>query len=361
MRNQKAWMAALLSTTLLFSGAALSAPKAYADDDDSLPVFTKAKPALDTKRFVSEWMSDIFTKAVAFAGTDKDYADIRDALAAGSTLAEATGLGSELSQKLLVLADSGLSQVSQNYSVSAEQLDTLRTELYNEIQAAVSTPGYVAEVEKGKFDFSSLLGQRLAEAKSIAVGMSDEEPIDIEDALSGGQSLLGAAQVDKASLVSALAAPVLDEIEAAVNAKRISAEEGSKLTDKTLSSIESAIAAPGGVQAAAASSSVTASVYAPAKFNASAFIRQHLRSIASDAYLVAEKDDLEFDELKRSYLDGVPLTQLTDLPAYTLATRILKLWEPELADLPEATRSDVLEQALRSISEAVSTGVSANK
>ncbi|WP_248927649.1 hypothetical protein [Paenibacillus hamazuiensis] len=343
MRKKKPWVAAIVSAALLFNGGLALTPKAYADDDG--PVFTKVKAPLDTKLFISDWMKGIATKTYALT-VDKEYIDFQDALSAGQSLADASGIGtSELNEKLRMLAQNDINQALQSYTLTGEQLEKLRSELYADIQTAVSTPGYAKTSMKGSFDFNTLLQNRLAEVKSVAVGLSQEETADIETRLEAGESLAGAARVNESDLVNVLVTPLLQSIGDAVATGLISKEEGDKLSDRAASSIKSAVTSPDKTQATTSSDSAS-----------SAWLKNHLQSLVSDAYTVATKDDLIYPEMKEAYEAGASLAQLTGLSDSELVSRIVKLWENDLADLPENTRSDALQQAAKAVAEAVRSG-----
>ncbi|MCU6792673.1 hypothetical protein OB236_11135 [Paenibacillus sp. WQ 127069] len=338
MRNKKSWMAAILSTALLFGGSFTLTTKAYADDDSEI---VTVKPPVNIQHIVSDWRSQLLSKSYAITNTDRDYLEFHDALADGQTLAVASGLSSkEFSNKMTTMAEYTLDQVSQAFTISNEQMNTLRMELYKEIESAATVPGYTGAAGEKSFDFNAVLQQRLEQIKTVALGLSNEEFIDIKNRLDEGQPIAVAARINEADLINSLANPVLQKIEEAVNRKWISSEEGSKLANQAMTTIGSTVK--------------KTDLHQASKFNTARFLKEHLQSVVTAAYLVSSNDDLDFQNMQQAYKAGATLTQLTGLSVGELASRIVKLWEPELAELPENARNDVLQQALNLVTQSVS-------
>jgi hypothetical protein len=288
MRNKKSWMAAILSTTLLFSGSLTVTPKAYADDDSEIVI---VKPPMDIQHIVSDWRSRLLSNSYAVTNAERDYLEFYAALADGQTLAVASGLSSkEFSNKLRTMAEHTLDQVSQTYTISNEQMNTLRMELYKEIQSAATVPGYTGAAGEKSFDFNAVLQQRLEQIQSVAFGLLDEEFIDIKNRLDEDQPIAVTARINEADLIDSLAKPVLQKIEEAVNRKLINSEEGSKLADQAMASIGSTVKKTDSYQAS--------------KFNTARFLKDHLQTVVTAAYLVSSDDDLDFQDMQQAYKAG---------------------------------------------------------
>ncbi|SFL22730.1 hypothetical protein SAMN03159341_104122 [Paenibacillus sp. 1_12] len=314
MKNRKPWMAAILSTALLFSGALTLAPKAFADDDES-SFIERVKAPLDRQQYITDRLNNLMNMAITFS--DKDSMDIHDALLHGQTLAQATGLDNALlSSKLRASIDQDLSNTLQNYTVTNEQLDTLKSDLYNGIQVALSTPGYQSPVVKNSFSYDAIMDKYMKELESDAAVLSEEDYIDIRDRLLQGSSLANATHLDQQLLTNALLRPIVQEIDSAAQGNLLTTEEAADLKDRAKQSIASAVSTPYSINNTANGS----------KSDVDAFINKHLETIFNDTYLVVDTEDLDYEDLKNAYVQGGSLSQLTGSSADELAARIWILW-----------------------------------
>ncbi|NHN29671.1 hypothetical protein [Paenibacillus agricola] len=343
MKIKKPWMAAILSMALLFNGAAALTPTTFADDED-LPIFTKVKAPFDGQRFMTDWLGRIIIHTAAIA--DKDYIDIQDALQAGQTLTQASGLnGAFLDGQLQGILAADLNLYLQNYTATPEYLANLKADLNNAIQKAISTPGYITPGTKGQFNYKALIDFHINQLKINAAYLSEEDYIDINDRLLQGSTLAQAASLNENELLEALLRPILQEIDIAVKQGQLASIDGSKFKDQARVTIFSAISTPG-------SFDITKAV-------TKTFLQTRLNSILTDAYLVTNNEDLEFMDMKSSYKNGASLTQITGIPAMELTTKIMELWKYDWKAATSSWTAEELSAFEQQASQAIQTAITA--
>ncbi|MEK3724493.1 hypothetical protein [Paenibacillus sp. FSL H8-0034] len=346
MKNRKPWMAAILSTALLFSGALSLAPKAFADDDD-YPVIERVKAPLDRQQYITDRLNKLITMTVAFS--DKDYVDVQDALLNGQSLAQASSMDSSLlGEKLRAWIDQDLSSTLQNYSITNEQLAELKSDLYNSIQVALSTPGYQVASVKGGFNYDALMNTFMKQLENKAAAISDEDYVDVHDRVLKGSSLAEATLLDQSFLRDALASPILQELDKAVAANLLTADEAAKLKDQANNSILSAVSLSNGID-----------VKKESTFDTQALISKHLASIFNDAFLVTNTEDLEYNELKSAYNQGGSLTSLTATSTDELAARILNLWNNDMQAVSDNLSAQESAEFQQKVTDAIRAAVNA--
>ncbi|WP_240418780.1 hypothetical protein [Paenibacillus periandrae] len=346
MNNRKPWMAAILSTALLFSGALTLAPKAFADDDD-YPAIERVKAPLDRQQYITDRLNKLINMTISFS--EKESTDIYDALLHGQNLAQASGLDSSLlAAKLGASIDQDLANTLQNYTVTNEQLIALKSDLYNGIQIAISTPGYKSPSDQNRFNYGALMDKYISQLKADALILSEEDYMDIQDRLIQGGSLVEATRLNQQFLTNALITPIVQDIDKAAQENLLTASEAADLKVQANKTIASAISTP-----------YNDHNQNNSKLDIQAFINKHLASIFNDAYLVVNTDDLEYNELKNAYKQGGSLTSLTATSADELASRILNLWSSDMQAVSDHLSAQDSTDFLQKVTDAIKAAVNA--
>ncbi|TBL75336.1 hypothetical protein [Paenibacillus thalictri] len=313
-KNSKKWMVGVLSAALLFSGAAALTPKAFADDD--WPAYIKVKTALNEQQFIADWMKYIVANTATIADQDMEY--ISQRIAGGESLAQASGVSTEvLAQNLIDLARQSITDASNDYIISADQANKLQLDLNAEIRKAIGASGYKGFQTSDVFNYSTFMKQYLSGVKAAAFGNSSREYEDFINDLDGGMGLAAAAGINESAFINELLVPVTQKIDDAVQANVLTASEGDDLKDQARSAITAAVQAPGGS-------------YDDSAMATEDFLNNKLQSIVSSAFMVTDNGDLDYIDVIDAYRNGGSLAQILHTPATELAQRVLTMWETDL-------------------------------
>ncbi|WP_379215393.1 hypothetical protein [Paenibacillus sp. GCM10012303] len=173
---------------------------------------------------------NIVKNSASYAGLS--YGELKEALAAGQTLVQATGLTeAELLGALQAGAEHYIAGAVQSGRLDRAEGAT-REEAYSLIRAAIQTAGYAGKVDASLY--SSELANRVLEQTAEAVG-ADEA--GLLESLSRGYPLSAAAQSDKDSLIYNLLRSANQEINGLADDGRITTEESARLKAEYSSSL----------------------------------------------------------------------------------------------------------------------------
>ncbi|RKN81997.1 hypothetical protein [Paenibacillus ginsengarvi] len=174
---------------------------------------------------------DIVKASASYASLS--YEDLKQAVASGQTLVQATGLTEEeLLGTLKAEADSYIAEavLSGRLDRSAEQ--ATREEAYTLIRSAIETAGYAGKVDAQLY--GSELASRIVEQAAETDGVNASELLE---ALAQGYSLSSAAHTDKDSLIYSLLRSANQEINGLAGEGRITDEESAQLKSDYTSSL----------------------------------------------------------------------------------------------------------------------------
>ncbi|MDU0204474.1 MULTISPECIES: hypothetical protein [Paenibacillus] len=179
-----------LAAAILLSGSALTAGKAFADE--AVP----AKSTLQADSFANQLISyhlSILAKDAAQA-TGKDEDDIRDALAVGDTLPEATGISStDLLSDLTPIINFDLHKASSYGIISADELLASEAAVAEQLGAILETKGDKLPTADTNAILAHLVMNRLDSVVRDTASFARKDQNDISEALRQGNTLVQSA------------------------------------------------------------------------------------------------------------------------------------------------------------------------
>lgn len=172
---------------------------------------------------------------------DKDLVDIKDVLNNGGTLSDAAGasagvLGSGLNGYLT----QAISVWKDNGTISSEEADSLVSKAQDAVQKAMSEPGFTNQAASNA-DAEAVIKERLAHLVSDATILSEEDAIDVKDALDSGSTLTEATKLTAFELQAGLEQLMFADLEPLHNAGKLSDEEFNQLKQQASEQIAAAI------------------------------------------------------------------------------------------------------------------------
>jgi len=174
---------------------------------------------------------NIVKNSASYAG--KSDEELKEALAAGQTLVQATGLTeAELLGALQSGADSYISGAVRSGRLDRSAEEATREEAHSLIRAAIQTTGYAGKVDASLY--GSELASRMLEQTAEAVGA---DAAGLLESLSRGYPLSAAAQSDKDSLIYNLLRSANQEINDLAADGRMTTEESARLKAEYASSL----------------------------------------------------------------------------------------------------------------------------
>ncbi|MCY9661419.1 hypothetical protein P5G65_24575 [Paenibacillus chondroitinus] len=180
-----------LAAAILLSGSALTAGKAFADE--AVPA---AKSTLQENSFASQLINyhlSILAKDAAQA-TGKDEDDIRDALAVGDTLPEATGISSaDLLSDLTPIITFDLHKASSYGIISADELLASEAAVAEQLGAILETKGDKLPTADSNAILAHLVMNRLDNVVRDTASFARKDQNDISEALRQGNTLVQSA------------------------------------------------------------------------------------------------------------------------------------------------------------------------
>lgn len=174
---------------------------------------------------------NIVKTSASYAGLA--YEDLKQAVASGQTLVQATGLTEEeLLGTLKAEADSYIAEAALSGRLDRSAEQATREEAYKLIRSAIETTGYAGKVDAQLY--GSELASRIVEQAAETAGVNASELLE---ALAQGYPLSAAAHTDKDSLIYSLLRSANQEINGLAGDGRITDEESARLKSDYMSSL----------------------------------------------------------------------------------------------------------------------------
>ncbi|MDR6878493.1 hypothetical protein [Bacillus sp. 3255] len=206
-----------LAAAILFSGSALSAGKAHADE----AVASQAVLQADSfaSQIINYHLSILAKNAAEATGQDED--DIRDALSAGSTLTEATGVSSaELLTDLTPIINFDLHKAQSYGFITANEIQTSEAVLAEQLGSALETKGNQLPSAGNSAILAHLVLNRLDNVVRDTASYAGKEQTDVMEDLRQGKTLVqSAASLDSGELKEDLLSLLKQDLQFEVSTK----------------------------------------------------------------------------------------------------------------------------------------------
>ncbi|RKN74206.1 hypothetical protein [Paenibacillus ginsengarvi] len=200
---------------------------------------------VDYKKVVEKEVSSIIGGVALYANKTDDA--IRKVLEQGGTLVEASGLKSdELYDKLVNSMNQSIDFAAQNdKSITADQLNRMKSEAAAKISTALSTKGY-GSTKEVKVDYDKVVETELSTIIGGVALYANKTDTAIRDALQQGKTLTEASGLERGELYGKLVDSMNQSIDfAARNDKSITADQLNRMKSEAAAKISTALSKSG--------------------------------------------------------------------------------------------------------------------